>query len=54
MFVMTLFNTGISILLINACFNNDGLYYFFDGDYSDFSDEWYKNVANLFVVPMIL
>lgn len=54
MFVMTLFNTGISILLINANFNDQGLYYFFNGQYSDFSDDWYRNIANLFVTPMIL
>lgn len=52
-FSIQFFNTAVSILLINANFHREGIFHIFDGDYTDFSDDWFRDVSNLFVIPLI-
>lgn len=55
-FFATFFNTALVIQLANAYF---GEYFrftkrFFNGQYNDYSYDWYKNVGNQIVISMII
>ena len=52
-FLLMFFNSALAILLINANiegFNDNGL--FFNGLYSDFSDDWFDKISMFFITPM--
>lgn len=52
-FLLMFFNSALAILLINTNvegFNDEGL--FFNGLYSDFSDDWFDKISIFFISPM--
>lgn len=52
-FILMFFNSAIAILLINSNVegaNQNGL--FFNGLYSDFSDDWFDKISMFFLTPM--
>lgn len=54
-FILMFFNSALAILLINANiegFNDDGV--FFNGLYSDFSDDWFDKISMFFITPMFV
>lgn len=56
-FFLTFINQGLAILLINAHFGFEkmfGVLGGIDGDYSDFSDGWFREISYLVITPMIL
>ena len=53
-FILLFFNTGVSILIINTNLQREGFWSSFDGMYSDFSDGWHRNIAFLFILPMLV
>ena len=49
-FILTFFDGAIIILLINANFKGTDIpITFFDGNYSDFTEEWFEHVAPIFI-----
>lgn len=46
------FNQGLSILLINT--NMSTSLSLLDGPYADFNKDWFKNVSQFFINPMII
>lgn len=54
-FFLTLFNSSILILLINANFSGTGIpLWFIDGFYGDFNANWFAYVAPIFITPMFI
>ena len=54
-FVLTFFNNGLTILLINANFGFVSQYHFlFNGVFTDFSDDWYDQISEFLVSPMFM
>jgi len=53
-FLLTFVNQGLAILLINTHFGWKGSLESVDGDFSDFSDGWFREVAYMVVSPMII
>ena len=62
-FLLTFFNSGIMIILINANFTGIGidtipkigpLFDYFDGKFMDFDDKWYQLVAPIFISSMCI
>ena len=60
-FLLTFWNSAISILLINTNFGDPNkpdqqgfLSFLFNGKFTDFSDEWFNEISFFFVSPMFL
>ena len=54
-YFLTLFNSSILLLFINANFAGTGVpLYFIDGFYGDFNAKWYSHVAPIFITPMFI
>ncbi len=53
-FILTFLNQGIVLLLINTYFGLPPPLDVMDGDYTDFSDMWFRNLSIYFITPMML
>ena len=54
-FLLTFFDSTVLILLINANFEGTGIpITFFEGNYWDFTAEWYSHIAPIFLLSMFL
>ena len=53
-FILTFLNQGIVLLLINTYFGLPPPFDVMDGDYTDFSDMWFRNLSIYFITPMML
>ena len=62
-FLLTFFNSGLLILLINANFTGIGIdtvseigpiLDYFDGEFMDFDDKWFQIVAPIFISSMLI
>ena len=54
-FILTFFDGAIIILLINSNFKGTDIpITFFDGNYSDFTEEWFEHVAPIFILSLTI
>jgi hypothetical protein len=54
-YFLTLFNSSILLLIINANFTGTGIpLEFIDGFYGDFDAKWFAYVAPIFITPMFI